>query len=40
MRADEALAHGLSTHAGQITNAGVAEAFGAHAVPVAEILSD
>lgn len=40
MRADAALAHGLSTHAGQITNAGVAEAFGAHAVPVAEILSD
>ncbi|MFD6141103.1 alanine dehydrogenase [Promicromonospora sp. NPDC060271] len=40
MRADAALANGLSTHAGQITNAGVAEAFGAHAVPVAEILSD
>ena len=39
MRADAALAGGLSTHAGQITNAGVAEALGADAVPVAEILA-
>ncbi len=40
LRADTALARGLSTHAGRITNAGVAEAFGAEAVPVAEILAD
>ena len=39
LRADEALARGLSTHAGHITNAGVAEAFGTEAVPVAEILA-
>jgi alanine dehydrogenase len=39
LRADAALAHGLSTHAGRITSTAVAEAFGADAVPVAEILA-
>ncbi|GAA2238761.1 alanine dehydrogenase [Promicromonospora sukumoe] len=39
LRADDALARGLSTRAGHLTNAGVAEAFGAEAVPVAEILA-
>ncbi|WP_454859858.1 alanine dehydrogenase [Promicromonospora soli] len=40
LRADAALARGLNTHAGSITNRSVAEAFGAEAVPVAEILAD
>ena len=40
LRADAALAHGLSTHAGHITSAAVAQAFDADEVPVAEILAD
>lgn len=39
LRADPALARGLSTHAGRITNAGVGDAFGAEVVPVTEILA-
>jgi alanine dehydrogenase len=38
MRADPALALGLNTHEGEVTNAAVAEAHGMTAVPVAEIL--
>jgi alanine dehydrogenase len=40
LRADAALARGLNTHAGHITHAGVAAAFGTDSVPVAEILAD
>ena len=40
LRADAALANGLSTHAGHITSAAVAEAFGAGTVPVADILAN
>jgi len=36
---DAALARGLNTHAGQVTNAGVAEALGREHVPVSEILA-
>lgn len=39
LRADQALANGLSTHAGHITSAAVAEAFGADVVPAADILA-
>lgn len=39
LRADAALARGLNTHAGQVTNPGVAEALGTAVVPVAEILA-
>ena len=39
LRADEALAHGLSTHEGRLTSAEVAAAHGMQAVPVAEVLA-
>jgi alanine dehydrogenase len=39
MRGDHALAAGLNTHAGQLTNAPVAQAHGLSSVPVAEVLS-
>ncbi|NAZ74041.1 alanine dehydrogenase [Kineococcus sp. T13] len=39
LRADEALAHGLSTHEGRLTSAEVAAAHGMPAVPVAEVLA-
>lgn len=39
MRADHALALGLNTHAGQITCAPVAEAFGMDSVPVEAVLA-
>nr|BFF20506.1 alanine dehydrogenase [Promicromonospora thailandica] len=39
LRADAALAQGLNTHAGQVTNPGVAAALGTAVVPVAEILA-
>jgi len=39
MRADPALARGLNTYDGQVTNAAVAEAHGMTAVPVAEVLA-
>jgi alanine dehydrogenase len=39
MRDDPSLALGLNTHAGRITNAGVAEAHGRAVTPVSEILS-
>lgn len=38
MRRDAALAGGLSTHAGTVTNEGVAEAHGLDVAPVAEVL--
>ena len=39
LRADAALARGLNTHEGQLTNAPVAEAHGYAAVPLADILA-
>jgi alanine dehydrogenase len=39
MRADPALARGLNTYDGQVTNAAVAEAHGMTAVPVEEVLA-
>ena len=39
LRDDPALAPGLNTHAGQLTNAPVAEAHGLSSVPVAEAMS-
>ena len=38
LRADAALAKGLNTHAGEVTYAGVAEAFGLETRPVASLL--
>jgi alanine dehydrogenase len=38
LRADPALAHGLNTHAGQVTNAPVAAAHGLPAIDVAAVL--
>ncbi len=38
MRADAALARGLNTHDGRVTNAGVAEAHGLEQVPVPDVL--
>ena len=38
LRSDDALAAGLNTHAGRITNDGVAAAHSLEAVPVAEVL--
>ena len=39
LRADSALALGLNTHAGSVTNAGVAAAHGLTAVSVADALA-
>ncbi|WP_432504861.1 alanine dehydrogenase [Kineococcus arenarius] len=39
LTADEALAHGLSAHAGQLTSAEVAAAHGLPSVPVAQVLA-
>ncbi|WP_432523683.1 alanine dehydrogenase [Kineococcus sp. SYSU DK006] len=39
LRADEALAHGLSTHEGRLTSAEVAAAHGMRSVPVSEVLA-
>ena len=39
LRADAALARGLNTHEGQLTNDPVAEAHGYPAVPLADILT-
>ena len=38
MRKDSALAKGLNTHAGHVTNEAVAEAFNMQFTPVDEIL--
>jgi alanine dehydrogenase len=39
LRDDDALAHGLNTHAGQLTYPAVGEAFGIDAVTTAEVLA-
>jgi alanine dehydrogenase len=39
LRADPSLAPGLNTHAGQLTNAPVAEAHGMDSVPVDSVLA-